>query len=123
MLFVDRAELEERGIAVANGAWIGGVEKRECLDIAEAERLHLQNDAGEVRPPNFGRGERRARRKILLPVEPDADARARASAASGALIGRSLRDPLDGETLHLAAHVVTADPRETRIDHVANTRH
>jgi len=41
------ADLEERVVAVPHVARVGRLHERELFDLSEAERLHLQDDAGE----------------------------------------------------------------------------
>ena len=60
--------------------------------------------------------------KILLRVQPDADAILHAARATGALIGAALRDVLDRQTLRARARIVAADAREAGVDDVADAR-
>jgi hypothetical protein len=123
MLFVERAELEERRGAVTDGARAGGLDERKLLDVAEPERRHLQNDARQVRPHDLRRGERRARREVLFGVKANAYAGARAPRAARALLRRGLRYFLDREPLDLASRIVAAHAREPGVDHVTHPGH
>ena len=60
--------------------------------------------------------------KSVVVVQAHADARGDAAAAARALIGRRLRDLLDLQQRHLVAQRIALDPREPRVDHVANAR-
>ena len=46
---VERAELLEHAIALGDRPRLRRIEEREVLDVAETERLHPQDDAGEAR--------------------------------------------------------------------------
>ena len=91
-LLVERAELLEHAVALGDRLRLRRVEERKVLDVAEPERLHPQDDAGEPGALDLRIGERRARREALLVVEAHADAVADAPAAALALIGARLRD-------------------------------
>ena len=120
---VERAELVQQRDAVADLAAVGRVEEREVLDLAEAERLHLQDHRGEARAQDLGIGERGARGEVLLGVQADADAVGLAPAAALALVGRGPRDRLDRQPLDLQPRAVAADPRGAGIDDRADPRH
>ena len=119
-LLVERAQLLQQQHAVADLAAVGRVREREALDLAEPERRHLQDHAGEARAQDLGVREPRALGEVLLGVQADADAVAEAPAAALALVGRGLRDRFDGQPLHLQARAVAGDPRGAGIDHVAD---
>jgi hypothetical protein len=104
-------------------AAVRGLDEGEPGDVAEAQRGHLEDDAGEVGAQDLGIGELRACLEVLLRVEADGDALGDTSAAARALVGRRLADRLDGQALHLGAHGVAADPRDTGVDDVADARH
>ena len=119
-LFIQRAEFLEQRVAAGDGGGRGRMDKRKRLDVAEAERLHAQDDFGEIGALDFRLRERRARLEILLRVEPDADAVLHAPRAAFALVGAALRDRLDRQALGARARVVTADAREAGINHIAD---
>ena len=60
---------------------------------------------------------------VVLAVEPDADAGRHPPAAAGALVGRGLRDRLDGEALHLEAVAVAGDAGGAGVDDGADAGH
>ena len=104
-------------------AAVGRLDEREAGDVAEPERGHLQDDAGEVGAQDLGVGELRPRLEVLLGVEPDRDAGLDPAAAPGALVGRGLADRLDRQPLHLGARGVAADPGDAGVDDVADAGH
>ena len=59
-------------------------------------------------------------REVLLRVQPDRDAGARAAGAAGALVRGRLRDRLDRQPLHLRAGGVAGDARGAAVDHGAD---
>ena len=73
-LFIQRAEFLEQRVAAGDGGGRGRIDKRKRLDVAQAERLHAQNDLGQVGALDFRLRERRPRVEILLRIEPDANA-------------------------------------------------
>jgi len=78
---VNRAELEERFVAVANGFGLRRIEERKLIDRSQIEGEELQDDRGEVRPLDFGRGEPLAREIVVFAKQANADARPNAAAA------------------------------------------
>jgi hypothetical protein len=120
---VERAELLEQRDPVAHLAPVRRVDEREVLDVAETGRGHLQDHRRQARALDLRIGEARARRKIVLLVETDADALGDASAAALALVGRRLRDRLDRQPLDLQPRAVAADPRRPRVDDVVDAGH
>ncbi len=95
LLVVDRAQLEQGFVAVANRFGPRRIEERKIVDVAEPQRLGLQNHGGQVAAQNLRRRETVAGLKILFAKEPDADARPDAATAPLALLGRGLRNGLD----------------------------
>ena len=93
---LERAQLEQQVDAVGDGPPIGWVEERERSDVAESDVRHLQDDRGQVRAEDLGVGELGPGVEVVLGVEPDADAVGHPAAPPGPLVGRCLRDPLDG---------------------------
>ena len=120
---VERAELVQQRDAVADLAAVGRVEEREVLDLAEPERLHLQDHRREARAQDLGVGVGGPRREVLLGVQADADAVGLAAAAALALVGRGARDGLDRQPLDLQPRAVAADPRRAGIDDRADAGH
>ena len=122
-VLVDRAQLEQRLVAVANRLGPRRIEKRKLVDRPQIERQKLQDHRGQVRPLNFRRREPLAAQEIFFAEQANADARPDAAAAPLALVGRGLRNRLDRQPLHFAAGRVAADAGRARIDDVANARH
>jgi len=109
--------------AVAHLAAVGRVEERELVDLAEPERLHLQDHRSEAGAQDLGVRIGRAGLEVLRGVQADADAVRLAAAAALALVGGCLRDGFDRQSLDLQARAVAADPRGARIDDRADARH
>ncbi|MDX6690909.1 MAG: hypothetical protein QOG15_2366, partial [Solirubrobacteraceae bacterium] len=120
---IERPELVQQQLAVSDLTAVGRIEEAEVLDLAEPQRLHLQDHGGERRAQDLGIGECGALREVLLGVQADADAIRRAPAAAGALVRGGLRDRLDRQTLHLQTRAVTADPRGAGVDDGADPGH
>ena len=118
-----RAELGEQVEAVLDAARVGRGEERECGDVAEAQRDHLQDDRGEVRAQHLRLGVLGPAGEVLLRIEADGDTVAGAAASARALVRGGLRDGLDRQPLHLRAHAVPADPGGPGVDDVADARH
>ena len=114
MLLVDRTQLEQRVIAIANGLGSRRIEKRKVLDIAQPSALACRITAARLLRWISGDGEAVAGKKILFAVKPHADARPDAAATPFALIGRSLRYRLDRQPLHLGARRIAADAGRAR---------
>ena len=117
-----RAELLEQLDAGRHVALVGRLDEREPGDVAEPERGHLQDDAGQVGAQDLRVGELRAALEVLLRVEADGDAGLDPAAAARALVGRRLADRLDRQPLHLGAHRVAADPGDAGVDDVPDAR-
>ena len=62
----DRAELLEQVGAGLDVAAVGRLDEGEAGDVTEAQRGHLEDDAGEVGPQDLGVGELRAALEVLL---------------------------------------------------------
>ena len=122
-LLVDRAEFGQLLPAVGDGAAVGRLQERERLDIAQAQRQHAQDHAGQRGAADFRVGVLRPRFEIGLAVQPVASAFADAAAAALALVGAGLADRFDVQPVELAARAVALDPGQARIDHVADARH
>ena len=102
---------------------VGRLDEREPLDVAEAERGHLQDHRGEVGAQDLRLGELRPGEEVLLGVEADRDAVGHAAAAAAALVGARLRDRLDGQPLDLQPRGVARDAGRARVDDVPDARH
>src|SRR5699024_11744177 len=100
---VDRRHLRQAPITVGDGAWIGRIQERERLHVAQLQAEHAQDHVGQRRAQQFGIGEARPRIVVFFAVQPNADARPDASATPLALVGGSLRYRLDVQPLDLAA--------------------
>ncbi len=108
--------------AVRDVARVRRVDEREVGHVTQVERGHPQDDRGQVGAQDLRVGERGPGGEVLLGVQPDAHAVRGPAAAARALAGRCLRDPLDGQPLHLGAVAVPGDPGGTRIYHVMDAR-
>ena len=64
--FGQRAELAQRALAIAHIAAIGRLDERKGLDVAELQRVHLQDDRREVGTLDLGLGERRPREEVFF---------------------------------------------------------
>ncbi len=117
------AEFVQRGVAVGDHRRVGGLDEREGVDRAQFERLHRQDDAGEVGAEDLGLREAGPRLELLLGVESDAHARRDAAAATRTLHGRGLRDRGDRQLLHAGAGVVAALAGQAGVDDVSDARH
>ena len=69
VLVLERTELVEEVEAIANGLELGWLEEGEFFNIAELERDHLQNHAGQVGAQDFWVSKFWAALKILLAIE------------------------------------------------------
>ncbi len=101
----------------------GGSRNGKPLDVAEPQCRHLQDHRGEVGAQDLRVGVARARREVVLGVQPDADAGRHATGATGPLRGRRLRDRFDRQPLHLRPPAVARDARGAGVDDVADARH
>src|SRR5262249_50412596 len=81
-VFIDRAQLKQRLVAVADRLRTRWIEKRKFVDRTEVERQQLQNDSSEVRTLNFRRGKPLAGQIVVLAVQSDANAGCDSPAAS-----------------------------------------
>ena len=92
---LERPQLVEQEVTVADRGRVGRLDERETVDIAETDRRHLQDHRSETGAQDLWFGELGSGVEIVLGVEPDADTRRHAAASPGALIGRCLRHGLD----------------------------
>ena len=113
-------QLAQQVVARPDGRADRRIEERKALDLAEPERLHAQDHLRQVGALDLRLGEARALEKILLGVEPDADAVLDAPGAAGALVGAALRHGLDRQALGARARVVAAHARQAGVDDVAD---
>ena len=120
---VHRAQFAQQLVAVGDGAARRRLDERELRHIAQVQRLHAQDDAGQRRAQDFRIGEARAAVEVCLVVEADADAVRHAPATAGALVGGRLAHRLDQQLLHLATETVALDPCRTCVDDVTDARH
>jgi hypothetical protein len=120
---VDGAQFGKQLISVGDHARQRRLEEREVLDIAQMQRLHAQDHAGQAGTQDFRLGVGRALVEILLVVELEADTGRDPAATPRALAGRRARDRFDLQLLDLVAMGVTLDPRQARVDHIADAGH
>ena len=96
LILIDGPKFFEKRNAVANRSAVGRIKKVELAHIAKTERCHLQDDRCEVGAQYLGLGELGALIEVVLGVQPQAHPRRHSSAPARTLVGRSLRDRLDG---------------------------
>jgi len=121
--FVHRAQLGQQLVAVGNGAARGRFQEREVHHIAQAQRLHAQDHAGQRAAQDFRVGEAGAAGEIGLVVQADANAVGHAATTAGALVGGRLADGLDQQLLHLATEGIALDARRACVNHVSDAGH
>jgi hypothetical protein len=120
---VERAQFEQRLVAVADRVGARRIEERKILQFAQPHGLGLQDHRGQIRAADFGQRVAVPGLVVRFAVQPHADPRPDASAAPGPLVGRRARNRLDRQSLDFAARRVVADPRCARIDHKADAGH
>jgi hypothetical protein len=69
-------------LPIANVAAVRRLDEWKRLDVAQLQRVHLQDDRGQVRALDLGLGELRSCEEILFGIQADRDARADAAAAA-----------------------------------------
>ena len=122
-LRADGPQFEEQAETILD-AFVGRpVDKRKDRDIPQAQVDHAQDDFGQVGTQNFGLGEKRAVKIILLGIQADADAVFHPAAATLALIGTAARHRHDGQGGYPVARVVPGHARQTGVDHVFDPRY
>ena len=119
----DRVQFAQQVEPVFDAAGFRRLQKREGGDLAEPERDHLQDDRSQVGTQDLGFGELGPLAEVLLRVEPDGDAVARATGPTAALVGRRLADRLDRQPLDLGSHAVPADARGAGVDDIPDAGH
>ena len=119
----ERAQLLQRALAIADIATVRRLHKGKAFNITQTQRMHLQDHCGQIGALYFRISEGRSACKVVFAIQAYGDARANTAATPRALIGRSLRDLLDGQSLQSAAVTVAADARMAGIDHCTNARH
>ena len=123
LVVIDRTQLIEQLVAVADRLGARRFQERKVLHITQMQRLHAQDHAGQRRAQDFRIGKRLAAGEILLVVQADADAVGDTAATAGTLVCCSLADRLHQQLFHLVAIAVALDARGTGIDHVTDARH
>ena len=123
IFFVDGAQFVQGLIAVANLPIVGRIKKRKLLDASQPQRLHLQDDAGEVGPPNLRVGKLRPLHERFLRIEANADAGSGSPASPLALVGRGLRYGFNRQALHRTPAAIARHPRQSGVDHILDSRH
>ena len=118
----DGAELTENRDAVGDSVPVRRVEEREGPDVAQLQRRHLQDHRGKGGTGDLGIGETRPGLEVRQRVQPDAHAVLEPAAAARPLPRGGLRNPFDGQPLHLRARRVSGDARRTWVDHVPDAR-
>ena len=122
-LVVECAEHLQQPIAFGDVAVLGCVDPGEVVDIAQAQRRHLQDHAGQVGSQHLRVGEQIAALEIRLGIQAQAGAGTDTAATAGALVRRRLTDALDLQLLHAEPRRVAVDARGTGVDDVADAWH
>jgi len=122
LILIDGPKFFEKRDAIANRTAIGRIEEVELADIAQTERCHLQDDRREVGTQDLWLGELGPLIEIVLGIQPQAHPWGHSSAPARALVGRGLRDWLDGQALHLESMAISRDSRGPSVDHETNPR-
>ncbi len=122
-IVVDGRQLLQLLVAVRDRARRRRLDKRKCVDGGQSQRRHPQNHGSERRAEDLRLGVLRPRGKVVLAVEPNADAGRDTAAAARALVRRGLRDLFHLQERRLVAHRVALDAREPGIDHEADAGH
>ena len=94
----------------------GGSRNGKPFDVAEAQGGHLQDHRGEVGAQDLRVGVARARREVVLGVEPDAYAGRHSTGTARPLRRRGLRDRFDRQPLHLRPPAVARDACGAGVD-------
>ena len=92
------------------------LEPAEAIEVDDAGAGELEHGLGEVGARDLGRLVLGPRREVARRVEPQAEAGAGPSGASGALGRRGARDLGDAERRQPRPRIVRGDPREARVD-------
>ncbi|MCY1184435.1 hypothetical protein D9M73_251300 [compost metagenome] len=90
VLAIDRRELLQQVEAVADRLAIRRFDKREGVDLTQAQVQHLQDHRREVGTQDLRVGERWPRIEIFFAVQPHADTRFHPATAALALVGTGL---------------------------------
>src|SRR5680860_204321 len=118
----DRPQFDESSHTVPDRSGVGRIEERECLDVSEIPRGHLEDHSGEISPLYLRLCELGAAGEVVFSVETDAHTGSETPATACPLVGRCLRDGFDGQTLDLRAFAVARDSRRSSVDDRANAR-
>src|SRR5690625_2174908 len=105
---IDRTQFMQQTITIVDEAPIRRIKKGKVLDLAQAHRLHLQDDSSQIGPQNLGVGKLRPGREVLFRVQTNADTRTQPATTARTLIRARLRNRLYRQPLHLGAITVTA---------------
>ena len=119
----DRAEFTQLLPAIGDGARVWRLQKRELLDVPQAQRQHPQDHPGQRRPADFRIGVFQPRSEVRFGIDPQAHARRDPPAAAGALVGAGLADRFDMQAVQFLARAVALDPGHAGIDHIVDARH
>ena len=117
------AQFLQRALTVTDVTPIRRLDERKAFDVAQAQRMHLQDDRCQVGALYLRVGVLRPHHEVVFAVQAYGDARAHASAATRALVGRGARDLFDGQPLQTTAMAIAADARMTGVDDGAYAGH
>ena len=98
------------------------IDQRKCSERREIQRSHLQNDSGKRGTLDLGRREFRALFQLLFRIKMNTDPVPQSSAATPALTRACLGDEFHPQFLNACARIVSAQPHQSGIDHIADSR-
>ena len=120
---IQRVDLLQGAQPVPDQTRVGRLDKRKAADVAQLQRVHLQDDGSEIGAKDFRIGKLGAIDEILLGIQANGDTRPDTSATAGALVGAGPGDFFNRQPLQLAAMRIAADAGVACIDHGADARH
>ena len=123
LIVIDGLQFMQQAAGVADGAGMRRIDEGKAVDAAQPKRPHRQHHGSQVGALDFGIGIAWTGGKVVLAVEPKADARRDAPATPGALGGAGLGDGFHRQPLQLGAIAVAADAGEAGVNHIADVRH
>ncbi|MNH01854.1 hypothetical protein D3C79_610780 [compost metagenome] len=119
----NRPQFFQQTHAIQNIAFVRRFHERECGDVAQPERGHLQNHRCQVGAQDLRIGKLRSRQEILFRIQANTNTVRHTAAAALTLVGRGLRHRLDRQSLYLGTEAVAADTRRPRINHILDARY
>ena len=120
---IQRVDLLQGAQPIPDQARIGRFDKRKAANVAQLQRVHLQDDGSEIGAHDFRVGKLGPIDEVLLGIQANGDTRPDTSATAGALVGAGPGDFFNRQPLQLAAMRIAADAGVAGIDHRADARH